>query len=94
MGGCALRVFRFLHLNLYWRAKMAQYRGTVKWFNHARGYGFLGQDEGPDVFCHYSAISKDGYKSLKEGEAVEFDVVEGGNGKPQANQVIRLNDPL
>ena len=68
---------------------MAQYTGVVKWFNNAKGYGFLGRDEGPDVFIHYSSIQHDGYKSLKEGDRVEFDVVDGSKG-PQADQVHRI----
>ena len=70
---------------------MAQYQGSVRWFNNAKGYGFLGRDGGPDVFCHYSAIRSDGYKSLKEGEVVEFDVVQGEKG-PQADQVVRVKN--
>ena len=69
---------------------MAAYQGTVRWFNNAKGFGFLGTDTGPDVFCHYSSIQNDGYKSLKEGERVEFDVVEGTTGRPQADLVTRL----
>ncbi len=69
---------------------MAQYRGVVKWFNNAKGYGFLGRDSGADVFVHYSSIQDEGYKALKEGEAVEFDVIQGTKG-PQADQVIRLD---
>jgi CspA family cold shock protein len=72
------------------RGLMAQYRGTVKWFNNAKGYGFLGREEGPDVFVHYSSIQLDGYKSLKEGDEVEFDVIEGAKG-PQADQVTRAS---
>lgn len=68
---------------------MAQYEGTVRWFNNAKGYGFLGRDGGPDVFVHYSAIQTDGYKSLKEGEVVQYDIVQGDKG-PQADQVTRL----
>ncbi len=67
---------------------MAQYSGTVKWFNNAKGYGFLGRDGGADVFCHFSSIQSDGYKSLKEGDPVEFDVIQGEKG-PQADQVMR-----
>ena len=70
---------------------MAQYAGTVKWFNNAKGYGFLGRDGGNDVFVHYSSIKLDGYKTLKEGAAVEFDVIQGEKG-PQADQVILLED--
>ena len=67
---------------------MAQYKGTVKWFNNAKGYGFLGREDGPDVFVHYSSIKLDGYKTLKEGDEVEFDVIQGTKG-PQADQVSR-----
>ena len=69
---------------------MARHEGTVKWFNNAKGYGFLGRnDGGPDVFTHFSAIQADGYKSLDEGDLVSFDIVEGEKG-PQADQVIRV----
>ncbi len=74
------------------RARLvAQYTGKVKWFNNAKGYGFIGRDEGPDVFVHYSAIQIDGYKSLKEGDEVEFDIIEGQKG-PQADQVTRHHE--
>ena len=73
------------------RTTLAQYRGTVKWFNNAKGYGFLGREGGADVFVHYSSIQNDGYKSLKEGDEVEFDIIEGTKG-PQADQVVRLKD--
>jgi CspA family cold shock protein len=65
---------------------MSQYNGVVRWFNNAKGYGFLGRDGGPDVFCHYSSIQRNGYKSLKEGDAVEYDVIQGEKG-PQADHV-------
>lgn len=68
---------------------MAQYAGSVKWFNNAKGYGFLGRETGPDVFVHYSSIQLDGYKTLKEGDPVEFDVIQGAKG-PQADQVRRM----
>ena len=60
-------------------------KGTVKWFNEAKGFGFLRQESGEDVFVHFSAISGDGFKTLAEGQAVEFDVVEGAKGKQAAN---------
>lgn len=68
---------------------MAQHRGIVRWFNNAKGYGFLGHDGTPDVFVHYSSIQSEGYKSLKEGQEVEYDVVQGEQG-PQADQVCRV----
>jgi cold shock protein len=68
---------------------MAQFKGIVRWFNNAKGYGFLGHDGGPDVFVHYTSIQCDGYKTLKEGQPVEFDVIQGEKG-PQADQVCRL----
>lgn len=68
---------------------MAQFQGPVRWFNNAKGYGFLGREGGPDVFVHFSAIQTDGYKSLKEGENVMYDVVQGDKG-PQADHVVRL----
>jgi CspA family cold shock protein len=72
-------------------APVAQYKGTVKWFNNAKGYGFLGRDGGAVVFVHYSSIQREGYKSLKEGDEVEFDIIQGSKG-PQADQVARLKE--
>lgn len=60
-------------------------QGTVKWFNNSKGYGFIGRDDGPDVFVHYSAILGDGYRSLQEGDAVEFEIVQGPKGPQAAN---------
>jgi CspA family cold shock protein len=66
-----------------------QIEGRVKWFNEAKGYGFIERDDGPDVFVHYSAISGEGFRTLGEGEGVQFDIVQGPKG-PQAANVIRL----
>jgi CspA family cold shock protein len=63
---------------------MAQ--GTVKWFNGDKGYGFIAAEDGPDVFVHFSAITGDGYRSLEEGQKVEFDITQGQKG-PQAENV-------
>ena len=65
---------------------MAQ--GKVKWFDDAKGYGFISQENGPDVFVHYSAIEGSGFRSLSEGDAVEFEVTQGPKG-PQASHVRR-----
>lgn len=64
-------------------------QGKVKWFNAEKGYGFIETEEGGDVFVHYSAIQTDGFKSLEEGQSVEFDIVEGARG-PQAANVVKL----
>ncbi|MBN2299740.1 MAG: cold-shock protein [Acholeplasmataceae bacterium] len=63
--------------------------GTVKWFNSDKGYGFISTEEGKDVFVHFSAIQSDGYKSLEEGEKVEFDVINSDRGETAAN-VVKL----
>lgn len=64
-------------------------KGRVKWFNDNKGYGFIEQDNGQDVFVHYSAISGEGYKSLTEGQVVEFDISEGDKGL-QATNVTKV----
>ncbi|MFZ5967966.1 MAG: cold-shock protein [Bacillota bacterium] len=64
-------------------------KGTVKWFNGEKGYGFISRENGEDVFVHFSAITMDGYKTLEEGQAVEFEVVQGEKG-PQATNVSKL----
>ena len=64
-------------------------KGKVKWFNAEKGYGFIARDGDPDIFVHFSAIQQEGYKSLREGEEVEFELVQGERG-PQAQHVVRL----
>ncbi len=63
--------------------------GTVKWFNDAKGFGFIEQDNGPDVFVHFSAIQGEGFKSLVEGDRVRFEVTQGQKG-PQASNVVKI----
>lgn len=65
---------------------MATTTGTVKWFDEAKGFGFISQESGPDVFAHYSAIQSEGFKTLAEGQRVEFTVVQGQKG-PQAENI-------
>ena len=64
-------------------------KGTVKWFNNQKGYGFISDEQGNDVFVHFSALNMDGFKELKDGERVEFEVTEGEKG-PQAANVSRI----
>ena len=64
-------------------------KGTVKWFNNQKGYGFISDENGDDVFVHYSGLNMDGFKSLDEGAQDEFDVTEGAKG-PQATNVTKL----
>ncbi len=66
-------------------------KGTVKWFSAEKGYGFITQESGPDVFVHYSVIRGGGYKLLNEGDEVEFEITEGPKGM-QANDVTRINE--
>lgn len=68
---------------------MSRITGTVKWFNDAKGFGFIQREGGPDVFVHFSAIASTGFKSLVEGDKVEFEIVEGQKG-PQAANVVKI----
>jgi len=63
--------------------------GTVKWFNNEKGYGFLARENGPDVFVHHTAIQSEGFRTLKEGQQVEFSIEQGPKG-PQATNVIAM----
>ena len=65
--------------------------GTVKWFNNEKGYGFIDQDNGEDIFVHYSAIKQDGYKTLSEGQIVEFDLIETAKGLQAINVLAVTN---
>jgi len=68
---------------------MSTTTGTVKWFNDSKGFGFIEQESGPDVFAHYSAIAGDGHRSLAEGQKVEFTVTQGQKG-PQAENIVAI----
>ncbi len=63
-------------------------KGTVKWFNASKGFGFIEQDDGPDVFVHFSAIQGDGFKTLNDGDRVTFDIEEGKKGPAAANVIV------
>ena len=65
------------------------YKGTVKWFNNHKGYGFIQDENRKDIFVHYTGLDMEGFKSLEEGNRVEFDIVEGEKG-PQASHVVKL----
>jgi CspA family cold shock protein len=71
------------------KEKLEVKKGTVKWFNSSKGFGFIEQENGEDIFVHYSAIKTDGYKTLDEGASVSFEVVDGAKG-PAAANVVQL----
>lgn len=77
------------HIYMYLGGIIVMQQGTVKWFNAKKGYGFISDEAGNDVFVHFSALNMDGFKELKDGEKVEFEVVDGDKG-PQAANVTRL----
>jgi CspA family cold shock protein len=81
--GCTTKTFPQGNMEF----KMAE--GTVKWFNDAKGFGFIEQDNGPDVFVHFSEVQGDGFKSLAEGDRVNFDVTQGQKG-PQSSNVRKI----
>ena len=74
---------------LFYLAVVYMSKGTVKWFNNQKGYGFITDENGNDVFVHYTGLNMEGFKSLEEGQAVEYDVTEGQKG-PQAVNVTKL----
>jgi len=65
-------------------------RGVIEWFNNSKGFGFIGREDGPDVFVHYSAIEGEGYRTLREGDVVEFEIAQGTKG-PQAAKVQKVD---
>ena len=69
---------------------MSKVTGTVKWFNAAKGYGFISREDGDDLFVHFREIQMDGFRTLDEGDHVSFDVTEGQNGKMQASNVRKV----
>jgi CspA family cold shock protein len=74
----------------YFFGGTAMNKGTVKWFNNQKGYGFISDESGNDVFVHYSGLNMEGFKSLEEGASVEFEVIDGAKG-PQATNVTVVN---
>jgi CspA family cold shock protein len=77
------------HCHQQARKRTMRITGKVKWFNNAKGYGFIEREGGSDVFVHYSAIQGSGFRSLEEGQSVEFEIVDGPKG-PQAGNVVRI----
>lgn len=88
MCSASRRCVRFTPRGKKERQDMAQ--GTVKWFNPDKGYGFISREDGDDLFVHFSEIQMDGFKTLDEGQKVEFDITTGQNGKLQASNVRKI----
>lgn len=96
---CFLLTFIYIYANLtryhcrygiyYFYGGNIMNKGTVKWFNNQKGYGFISDEAGNDVFVHYTGLNMEGFKSLEEGQAVEFEITEGAKG-PQAVNVVKL----
>ena len=86
-----MQILSILTVKGYWLSPggIGMSTGKVKWFNAEKGYGFIEREDGGDVFVHFSAIQSEGFKTLEEGQAVEFDVVQGNRGEQAAN-VVRL----
>ncbi len=82
------KIYKVL-ITVYIFLEVLEMKGTVKWFNNQKGYGFISDEAGNDVFVHYSGLNMEGFKSLEEGAQVEFDVTEGAKG-PQATNVTKL----
>jgi cold shock protein len=86
---CAVIEWTFLLTKFVKGKKMSErVTGTVKWFNGAKGFGFIAREEGPDVFVHFSAIQGDGYRNLEEGQRVEFNVEQGNKGLQATNVTV------
>ena len=80
---------KFFELQISFYNEGIVMKGTVKWFNNQKGYGFISDESGSDVFVHYSGLNMEGFKSLEEGQAVEYDITEGAKG-PQAVNVTKI----
>ena len=84
-----LMLYLMQRRNIYFFGGNIMNKGTVKWFNNQKGYGFISDENGNDVFVHFSGLNMEGFKSLEEGQEVEFEVVQGAKG-PQATNVTKL----
>lgn len=85
----AIKIYSALTNLIFFFGGIIMNKGTVKWFNNQKGYGFISDENGNDVFVHYSGLNMEGFKSLEEGAAVEYEVVDGAKG-PQAVNVTKL----